>query len=90
MDTSQRKVLSMYSEYAQMGRHPHKLHLQTPDALSLPASGRDTQGRWPRYEVAVYSQCKEKSLSFSEFMLEASVAASRWLSSGESCQFVRP
>lgn len=30
--TSQGKVLTMYSSYAQMGRHPHKLHLQTPDA----------------------------------------------------------
>lgn len=62
----------MYSWYAQMGRHPHKLRLQTPDATPphpvrvLPVSSsskEEARDRFPRYEVAGYFPVQEKEKS---------------------------
>lgn len=63
----------MYSRYAQAGRHPHKLHLQTLDSLPIgpPRNRRvgprirEARDRSPRCEVAVYFPVQRKIFFFS-------------------------
>lgn len=72
----------MYSWYAQMGRPPHKLHLQTPDAPppSSPPSVQmqEARDRFPRYEVAGYFPVQEKKILYISVHIFG--AASHWLS----------